>query len=135
MRLDLYQAECVRIANEQTTLLEEAKQRILSGAPLSRLEQSGVLHALQVLIENAIGKSKHLLKSKDVTVPVSAYDAFASLEQHGLINSQELEQWNSMIGLRNRIVHDYMNIDMQLINELITKNRHQLIAEFLRKPM
>lgn len=135
MRLDLYQAECVRIANEQTTLLEEAKQRILSGAPLSRLEQSGVLHALQVLIENAIGKSKHLLKSKDVTVPVSAYDAFASLEQHGLINSQELEQWNSMIGLRNRIVHDYMNIDMQLIYELITKNRHQLIAEFLRKPM
>ena len=94
-----------------------------------------VAHALQVLIENAIGKSKHLLKSKDVTVPVSAYDAFASLEQHGFINSQELEQWNSVIGLRNRIVHDYMNIDMQLIYELITKNRHQLIAEFLRKPM
>ena len=79
--------------------------------------------------------NQNLLKSKDVTVPVSAYDAFASLEQHGLINSQELEQWNSVIGLRNRIVHDYMNIDMQLIYELITKNRHQLIAEFLRKPM
>lgn len=114
MRLDLYQAECIRIANEQTALLEEAKQRILSGAPLTRLEQSGVLHALQVLIENAIGKSKHLLKAKDVTVPVSAYDAFASLEQHAIISAQELELWNSVIGLRNRIVHDYMNIDMQL---------------------
>lgn len=135
MRLDLYQAECVRIANEQTALLEEAKQRILSGAPLSRLEQSGVLHALQVLIENAIGKSKHLLKSKEVEIPVSAYDAFASLEQHNLINAQELEQWNSVIGLRNRIVHDYMNIDMQLIYELITKNRHLIVAEFLQKPV
>ena len=129
MRLDLYQAECVRIANEQTTLLEEAKQRILSGAPLSRLEQSGVLHALQVLIENAIGKSKHLLKSKDVTVPVSAYDAFASLEQHGLINSQELEQWNSMIGLRNRIVHDYMNIDADIVWEVATRNIPALIVQ------
>lgn len=135
MRLDLYQAECVRIANEQTALLDEAKQRILSGGSLSRLEQSGVLHALQVLIENAIGKSKHLLKAKEVEVPVSAYDAIASLAQHGLINETALEQWNASIGLRNRIVHDYMNIDMQLIYELITKDRHLSIAEFLRKPI
>ena len=54
MRLDLYQAECERIAKEQMALLDEAKQRVVSGAPLSRLKQSGVLHALQVLIENAI---------------------------------------------------------------------------------
>lgn len=135
MRLDLYLAECVRIANEQTSLLDEAKHRILSGATLSRLEQSGVLHALQVIIENAIGKAKHLLKSKELPIPVSAYDAFASLEQHGMIKAQELEQWNSVIGLRNRIVHDYMNIDMQLIYELITKDRHLSIAEFLRKPI
>lgn len=135
MRLDLYQAECVRIANEQTALLDEAKQRILSGAPLSRLEQSGVLHALQVLIENTIGKAKHLLKSKEVEIPVSAYDAFASLGQHGLINAQDLEQWNSVIGLRNRIVHDYMNIDMQLIYKLITNDHHVSIADFLRKPV
>lgn len=135
MRLDLYQAESERIANEQMALLEEAKQRILSGAPLSRLEQSGVLHAFQVLMENAIGKSKHLLKSAGEPVPVSAYDAFANIEQHGDINSQELQQWNSSIGLRNRIVHDYMNIDMQLIYELITNDRHQFIAAFLRKPI
>lgn len=135
MRLDLYQAESARIANEQMALLAEAKQRILSEAPLSRLEQSGVLHALQVLIENAIGKSKHLLKAAGRPVPVSAYDAFAGLEQQGGINSQELQQWNSAIGLHNRIVHDYMNIDMQLVYELITKDRLQFIAEFLHKPI
>jgi uncharacterized protein YutE (UPF0331/DUF86 family) len=118
MRLDLYQEESERIANEQMALLAEAKQRILSGSPLSRLEQGGVLHALQVLIENAIGKSKHLLKSAGVPVPISAYDAFASLEQYGDINLQELQQWNATIGLRNRIVHDYMNIDMSLVYEL-----------------
>ena len=133
--LDLYQAGSERIANEQMALPREAKQRILSGAPLSRLEQSGVLHALQVLIENAIGKSKHLLKSTGEPVPVSAYDAFASLERHGEINSQELQQWNSSIGLRNWIVHDYMNIDMRIVYEFITNERHQFIAAFLRKPI
>ncbi|MDO9048441.1 MAG: DUF86 domain-containing protein [Methylobacter sp.] len=135
MRLDLYQAESARIANEQMALLAEAKQRILSGAPLSRLEQSGVLHALQVLIDNAIGKSKHLLKAAGRPVPVSAYDTFAGLEQQGDINPQELQQWNSAIGLRNRIVHDYMNIDMQLVYELITNDRLQFIAAFLHKPI
>lgn len=135
MRLDLYQAESERIANEQMALLEEAKQRILSGAPLSRLEQSGVLHALQVLIENTIGKSKHLLKAAGVPVPVLAYDAFASLEQHGNINSQEIQHWNSVIGLRNLIVHDYMNIDLEIVYKLITNDRHQFIATFLRKPI
>jgi uncharacterized protein YutE (UPF0331/DUF86 family) len=54
------------------------------------LEQSGVLHALQILIENSIGKAKHLLKQANKLVPVSAYDAFASLEQHRFISSLEL---------------------------------------------
>ena len=135
MRLDLYQAESERIAQEQMALLDEAKQRIVSAAPLSRLEQSGVLHALQVLIENAIGKSKHLLKAIAEPVPVSAYDAFASLERCGNLTPQELTQWNAAIGLRNRIVHDYMNIDINFVYELITSNRHLFIGEFLRKPL
>ena len=135
MRLDLYQAESERIAKEQMALLDEAKQRVVSGAPLSRLEQSGVLHALQVLVEHAIGKSKHLLKSIGESVPVSAYDAFASLERRGKLTQQELTQWNATIGLRNRIVHDYMNVDIHIVYELITSNRHLFIGEFLRKPL
>ncbi|MDP1659468.1 MAG: DUF86 domain-containing protein [Methylotenera sp.] len=49
--------------------------------------------------------------------------AFASLERRGNITSQELIQWNSAIGLRNRIVHDYMNIDINFVYQLI-KNNH-----------
>ncbi|MHB0990639.1 MAG: hypothetical protein ACYC3O_13680 [Burkholderiales bacterium] len=59
MRLDLYHAECIRIANEQAALLDEVKQRIQSGAQIS------VLHSFQILMENAIGRAKHLLKLSD----------------------------------------------------------------------
>ena len=90
MRLDLYQAECERIAKDQISLLNEVKQRLALGESLSRLEQNGVLHALQILIENAIGKCKHLLKSLDEPIPVSAYDAFASIERRGIITQQQL---------------------------------------------
>ena len=135
MRLDLYQSESEWIASEQMGLLDEAKQRLIDGDPLTRLEQSGVLHALQVLIENSIGKAKHLLKHASKSIPVSAYDTFASLALNGLITSTELQQWNAVIGMRNRIVHDYMNIEMDVIYELITNDRYQFISAFLRQPM
>jgi len=58
MGLDLYQAETAHIAREQSSLLDEVRQQLLAGNTLSRLEQNSVLHALQMLIENAIGKAK-----------------------------------------------------------------------------
>lgn len=135
MRLELYQAETARIATEQTALLDEAQYILESGEKLSRLEQNGVLHALQVLIENAIGKAKHLLKVLDEPVPVSAYDAFDTLSRRGEINPASLEQWNLAIGLRNRIVHEYMNLDISLILQLVSQKQYQFLTDFLCKPM
>lgn len=83
MRLDLYYLETVRIAREQTTMLGEVAQRLRQERSLTALEQSGVLHALQVLIENAIGKAKQILKASGEPVPVSAYDAFSALAKCG----------------------------------------------------
>jgi uncharacterized protein YutE (UPF0331/DUF86 family) len=135
MRLDLYQAETARIAAEQSALLAEARALLKSGQSLSPLEQSGVLHALQVLIENSIGKAKQLLKASGKPVPVSGYDAFKAMASLGLIETNELPQWNSIIGLRNRIVHDYMTIEMDRITALVAKNHEQFVVNFLLKPM
>lgn len=131
MRLDLYHAETARIAAEQSALLDVARQRLTEGLMLTPLEQNGVLHALQVLIENAIGKAKHLLKARGEAVPISAYDAFAALVRHGAIEQAQLTAWNAVIGLRNRIVHDYMNIDMTKVLELVSQGRHAFVTEFL----
>ena len=54
MRLDLYQAETALIAQQQTDLLDETRATLLTGGTLSRLEQNGVLHAIQMLVENAM---------------------------------------------------------------------------------
>jgi uncharacterized protein YutE (UPF0331/DUF86 family) len=130
---DLYQAECERIANQQSALLEDACQRLNANAALSPLEQGGVLHAMQVLAENAIGKTKHLLKALGQPVPVSAHDAFESLHQQGCITQQELDAWRAVVGLRNRIVHDYLNVDSDFVNSLVLQNKHHFIADFLRQ--
>ncbi len=61
MRLDVYQQEAAQLARYQSEILADARNKLMLGNTLSRLEQNGVLHALQVLVENAIGKAKHLL--------------------------------------------------------------------------
>ena len=135
MRLDLYYAECCRIAVEQSALLKEAQQKLINRQALSKLEQNGALHGLQILIENAIGKTKHLLKASGETVPVSAYDSFASLHAKKYISDAELQQWNAAVGLRNRIVHEYMNVDMSVVFALIEQQDYQFIVDFLRQPI
>jgi uncharacterized protein YutE (UPF0331/DUF86 family) len=135
MRLELYQAETARIATEQSALLALARQRLGDALALSPLEQSGVLHALQILIENAIGKAKQLLKAQNEAVPVSAYDAFAALARLGTISQDQLPAWNAIIGLRNRIVHDYMNIDMQRVQELVRTGHHEFVTAFMLQPV
>jgi uncharacterized protein YutE (UPF0331/DUF86 family) len=134
MRLDLYQAETERIASEQAFLLDEARVRLAAGEALSRLEESGVLHALQVLIENAIGKAKNQLKALGEPVPVSAHDAFSSLIRRGML-SEVAGQWSSIVGIRNRIVHDYMNIDMAVIRTLVIADQYRFVVNYLRSPI
>jgi hypothetical protein len=46
MRLDLYHAECCRIADEQSALLQEARQKLSAQQSLTKLEQNGTLHGL-----------------------------------------------------------------------------------------
>ncbi len=135
MRLDLYQSETAFIAQEQTALLDEARTTLLAGDTLSRLEQNGVLHALQVLIENGIGKAKQLLKASAKQVPLSAYDSFIGLAELGVVQNGDLTLWNAAIGLRNRIVHDYMNIDMWRVLELVKNGQYRFITEFLLAPI
>ncbi len=135
MRLDLYQAETAVIAEEQTRLLNDAREILLSDRALSKLEQNGMLHSIQILVENAIGKAKQIIKASGKVVPVSAYDSFMLLAELKTISGAELPAWNAAIGLRNRIVHDYMNIDMALVMDLVKVEQYRFVTDFLLQPV
>lgn len=135
MRLDLYQAETAIIAQKQTAILSDARAMLLAGKELSPLEKNGILHAFQILAENAIGKAKQTLKANSKRVPISAYDSFNGLAALGVVNDSELATWNAIIGLRNRIVHDYMNIDMSQVIELVKNEQYLFVAHFLLAPV
>ena len=131
MRLEIYVEETRRLASELSGVLAEVRQLLQAQHTLSKLEQSGALHAIQVLTENSIGKAKVILKSQGQTVPVSAYDAFSKLHALGYINADQLRDWTAAIGMRNRIVHEYLNVSMTVVEEIIVKQYYQLQIDFL----
>jgi len=68
-------------------------------------------------------------------VPVSAYDAFKALAHANLIAASEVPAWNAIIGLRNRIVHDYMNVDIDQVIALLMADKHTQVVCFLLQEM
>jgi uncharacterized protein YutE (UPF0331/DUF86 family) len=40
-----------------------------------------------------------------------------------------------VIGLRNRIVHDYMNVDMMQVLKLVAESKESLVTDFLYLPV
>jgi uncharacterized protein YutE (UPF0331/DUF86 family) len=134
MKIALYQAETEKMCRLHQSILDEAKQRLEVGDHFSDMEKLGMIHALQVLIENAIGKAKHLLKAKQQVIPVSAYDVFQLLQQLNLISAVEKRQWDKTIGFRNTVVHEYMNVSEDIVFAIIRKQEYQFTLNFLNKP-
>lgn len=134
MYLELYQQETEKLAERNGNLLNELHNKLAQTAELSMMEEQAMLHALQVIIENAIGKARHLLKAKNKKVPVSAYDLFERLQELGLINHEAQQKWKKIIGLRNTIVHEYMKINITLVKTIVKNEQYRFVLDFLNSP-
>ncbi|MGI1944744.1 type VII toxin-antitoxin system HepT family RNase toxin [Shewanella glacialipiscicola] len=109
LSLNRYQAE-----------LGELRQ-LLSQRPLSNLEYRAAERILQVSIEACIGIAKHWAKAQAGHSPQDAYQAFEILCQRGAQPADELNDWRKVMGLRNALVHDHLNIDPEIIRSLISQ--------------
>jgi uncharacterized protein YutE (UPF0331/DUF86 family) len=86
---------------------------------------------LQVLIEACIGITKHWLKFLGKTVPNDAYKSFELLVSCELLTVTELIKWRKIIGLRNALVHDYLNLEKEIILTVLHQGYYQQLAQFI----
>lgn len=111
------------IKSDLQGLHEISKTRVLG-----RFEYRAAERTLQILIEACIGIAKHWSYALNKTAPADAYSAFETLSQLG-ISDINVISWRKIIGMRNALVHDYLNIDPEIIRLVIkTKNYDDLFS-------
>lgn len=110
LSLSRYQAELAEIKS------------LLGERALSNLEYRAAERTLQVSIEACIGIAKHWAKALAGHSPQDAYQAFEILCQRGQQPADGLTGWRKVIGLRNALVHDYLNIDPEIIRSVIAQS-------------
>jgi len=115
--------------NESTEDLETL-YAILQERSWTRVERKGAERLLQILVEACIGVSKHWLKQQNKVLPTDAYSVFEKLMELQLIPVEEAQEWQRIIGMRNAIVHDYLNLDEKVIKAIIVNKMYLKLQAF-----
>lgn len=118
--------------NECVEDLEDIHQ-LLQQRAWTRIERKGAERLLQILVESCIGLSKHWLKQQGRVLPSDAYSVFEKLIEMQLISADDSQQWQRVIGMRNAIVHDYLNLDEQVIKSIINTKMYLELKAFVFK--
>jgi uncharacterized protein YutE (UPF0331/DUF86 family) len=103
---------------------------ILQTRSWTRVERKGAERLLQVLVEASIGVSRHWLKQQGKTVPPDAYAVFEKLTELQWIPPDDSEQWHRIVGMRNAIVHDYLNMDEKVIRSIVTQKMYLKLRDY-----
>lgn len=88
---------------------------------------------LQLLVEACIGIAKQTLKSLGKNTPNEARQVFEKLKAEGQDHSQI--PWNQVVGMRNALVHDYLNIDRERIIDIIRQGHHLALIRFAQEKL
>jgi len=125
----MHKAYCQSMGQHIQSLTMQLEQLAEIERPLNQFESLAAERLIQVLIEACIGLAKHWVKHKGLGVVTDASRAFVLLAQHGEWTEQKLD-WHRIIGMRNALVHDYLNIDQRIILDVIQQRRYQDLKDF-----
>ena len=75
--------------------------------------------------------SIYVVTTRKLRLPQSNKEAFILLEQNNMITKEMCNNMKGMIGFRNIAVHEYKNIDEEIVEDVI-KNHLNDLKEFIR---
>lgn len=87
---------------------------------------------LQRACEAAIDIAMYIVSTRKLGIPQTKKEAFKKLEENNIITKEISKNMQNMTGFRNIAIHDYKEINEEILQEIIEKHLNDLL-EFARE--
>ena len=123
-----------KISHIQKSLnkLEEKKSVSLDEMRGNSDLQDIIIHNLQVSIQGCIDIASHIVSDQRWELPQSLAGLFDVLLQHKILDPKLADKMKSMVGFRNIIVHEYQEIDLAKVHDILVNHLNDIYA-YLQK--
>lgn len=92
------------------------------------LTQDAIAANLQRACEQSIDLANHTIKIRKLGLPKESRESFRLLAQNGIIPRDLAKKLENMVGFCNTLVHQYQELDIQLMKYIIEKRLNDLIG-------
>ncbi len=88
------------------------------------------------IINHLIDLMEYIVVDQDYGLPQTAYEAAVILAEKGILEQNDLDLLKRMIGFRNVVGHDYIDIDKQIVYGVLTSGKddiHRVLSKITIK--
>lgn len=86
---------------------------------------------LQRACEQALDMANHVVAARKLGWPRTSAESFDLLERAGLVSAAMAGQVKAMVGLRNVVVHQYQDLDLDIVTSVVREHLDDL-SDFAR---
>lgn len=130
MKDQMYEREIERHISKMSRILD---QYALNIEKWSETDELAIERAFQVLIESVIGLSRYYLNVKYSTSVSRSREAFDEMKHRGDLNTATHEKIMKIIGFRNVLVHDYLDVESEIIRSIMKNKSHHFLIDYSKK--
>jgi len=86
---------------------------------------------IQLIVDEIIDINTHFIRYGSLKIPESFQSSFLVLAENNILPESFAKKIAPVVGLRNRLVHRYEKIDLDLLLSLVRKNKEDF-TEYLK---
>ncbi len=91
------------------------------------LRQDAVIVNLHRACEQCIDMANHIIRLNKLGLPAASAESFTLLRKADIIDDELEKKLKGMVGFRNIVIHQYRDIDIKIVVEVLEKNANDLI--------
>ena len=129
MRDIAYEQSLIRHQQRMQRILDEYSEEDTS--QWSERDFLAIQRALQLYIESFIGLSRYFVQQKYQLSLSQSREAIDELNRRGDLATQQHQALLKIIGFRNVLVHDYLEINNSIVEAVVIKKEYAIIVGFV----